>query len=412
LDGKVSERNLSLRWRRPDPRPEKTERGLLARRSPWAKSGSVSKNPPARLRGLLPNINYAGQAQVFSNTYYGMEDISPNKIKININDSRTVFATPGISLLQALKEENIFVSSACGGRGICGLCRLRVLEGAPETLTPQELAHLGSAEQQDNFRLACQITLKRGLRVLIPESFFNAREFRATVAEIRDLTHDIKEIRLQLQSPQSISFKSGQYIQLRIPPYAGSKRIAYRTYSIASPPLENTVIELEVRRVPNGLGTTYIFEHLKKGDNIAFNGPHGNFFLRENDNPIVMIAGGSGMAPIKSMLGDMRGRKIRRKIRYFFGARTPSDIFYADLMSSLETALPDFHFIPAVSDVLPGENWPGETGLVTEVVERHLEEGFQGEAYLCGSPAMIDACLKILQQKKVPMERIYYDKFA
>jgi len=341
-----------------------------------------------------------------------MEDSGRDKIKININDRRTILAQPGISLLQALKDENIFVPSACGGRGICGLCRLRVLDGAPEKLTPQELAHLDTAEQQEKFRLACQIKLDRNLRVLIPESFFNAREFRATVAEIRDLTRDIKEIRLQLQSPQSISFKSGQYIQLRIPSYAENKRIIYRAYSIASPPSENTVIELEVRRVPNGLGTTYIFEHLKKGDIIAFNGPHGDFYLRDNDTQIVMIAGGSGMAPMKSMLGDMRDRKITRKTQYFFGARTPDDIFYADLMRSFEAALPHFQFIPTVFNALPGENWPGETGLVTKAVERRLEEGFGGEVYLCGSPPMIEVCLNILRQKKVTEERIYYDKFA
>jgi len=341
-----------------------------------------------------------------------MQDSDRDKIKIDINDSRTIFATPGISLLQALKEENIFVSSACGGRGICGLCRLRVLEGAPEKLTPQELAHLGGAEQQDNFRLACQIKIEQHLRVVIPVSFFNAREFRAKVFEIRDLTHDIKEVRLQLQSPHSISFKSGQYIQLRIPPYAGNKRIIYRSYSIASSPSENQMIELEVRRVPRGLGTTYIFEHLKQGDTVSFNGPHGVFFLQDNDKDIVMIAGGSGMAPIKSILCDMRDRKINRKTRYFFGARTPSDIFYSDLMFSLEAALPHFKFIPAVSNALPEEKWSGETGLIPAVVERRIEEGFQGEVYLCGSPAMIEACIKLLKQKKVSEDHIFYDKFT
>jgi len=341
-----------------------------------------------------------------------MEDSGRDRIQININDSRTIHAQPGISLLHALKDENIFVPSACGGRGICGLCRLRVLDGAPEHLTPQELAHLGGAEQQDNFRLACQVQVKKKLRISIPDAFFNAREFRATAAEIRDLTHDIKELRIELSNPPNISFKSGQYIQLRIPAYGENKRTIYRSYSIASPPSENTVIELEARRVPNGLGTTYIFEHLKKGDIIAFNGPHGDFYLRDNDKPILMIAGGSGMAPMKSMLENMRDRKIKRKTRYFFGARTPSDIFYADLMFSLEQTLPDFKFIPSVTTRQPGEKWPGETGLIPAVVERHLEEGFQGEAYLCGSPAMIEACLKILQQKKVPAERIYYDKFA
>lgn len=346
-----------------------------------------------------------------------MEDSAweKEKTEIIINESRTIFTNLGVSLLQALKEENIFVPSACGGRGACGLCRVRVSGGAVNSLTPAELVHLNTAELQNNFRLACQVKLGHSLRVVIPESFFNAREFKAEAAEIRNLTHAIREVRLNLHEPPSISFKSGQYIQLRIPPYAGNKRIIYRAYSIASPPSENTVIELEVRRVPRGIGTTYIFEHLKKGDVVSFNGPHGDFFLRDSAKEIIMIAGGSGMAPIKSMLTDMRDRKINRKTRYFFGARTPSDMFYADLMFSFEQTLPDFKFIPTVAGKLHEEKegkWEGETGLVTEVVARRLEEGFQGEVYLCGSPAMIAACLDVLKQKKVSEDRVFYDKFA
>lgn len=341
-----------------------------------------------------------------------MQNSGREKIEININDRRTILAQPDISLLQALKNEGIFVSSACGGRGICGLCRLRVLEGVADNLTQSELLHLDAAEQQNNFRLACQVKVTKDLRVLIPESFFNAQEFRAEATEISDLTHDIKEVRLRLRAPQSILFKSGQYIQLRIPSYGTIKKIAFRPYSIASPPSENTVIELEIRRVPNGIGTTYIFEHLKKGDVVSFNGPHGDFFLRENDKPVVMIAGGSGMAPIKSMLGDMRDRKIQRPARYFFGARTPADIFYADLMREFERTWPDFRFIPSVTAIPPGKKWEGETGLIIDVVNRRLGAEYNGEVYLCGSPAMIEACLGILRQKKVSEDHIFYDKFA
>ncbi len=341
-----------------------------------------------------------------------MEAANQATVKVNINDRRTISAPEGISLLQALKNENVFLPSACGGRGICGLCRLRILENAPENLTPQELTHLGSAEQNDNFRLACQVRLQRDLRVLIPESFLSAREFRATVSAIRDLTDDIREVRLELSNPPEISFKSGQYIQLRIPPYAGSKRMIYRAYSISSPPSEKSTVELAIRRVARGIATTYLFEHLRQGDAVAFNGPHGDFFLRENDRPIVMIAGGSGMAPIKSMLCDMRDRLINRKTRYFFGAPVPEKIFYGDLMRSLERDLPDFKFIPSVARKSPDENWTGETGLVPAVVDRQLEEGFPGEVYLCGSPAMIEVCLEVLRRKKIPEVDIYYDKFA
>ena len=341
-----------------------------------------------------------------------MEDSHQDKIKIVINDGRKILTRQGISLLQALKNESIFVPSACGGRGICGLCRLQIMEGAPKNLTDQERAHLSAEEQAGHFRLACQVKTDRDMRIAIPESFFNAREFRATVAETRDLTNDIKELRLELSNPKSISFKSGQYIQFRIPPYAEHKRILYRAYSIASPPSENTVIELEIRRVKIGIGTTYIFEHLKKGDTVVFNGPHGDFFLQDNDKPVVMIAGGSGMAPMKSILSDMRDRKLTRPTRYFFGAQSPSDVFYADLMRSFERSLPDFRFIPSVTAVQPDEKWQGETSRIDEVVTRHLEKDFPGEVYLCGSPAMINSCLELLKQKKVSEDRIFYDKFA
>ena len=348
-----------------------------------------------------------------------MEDSGREKIKITVNDHRVIYAQSGVSLLQALKKENIFVPSACGGRGMCGLCRVRVPEGAPAEFTPAELMRLNTEEQKNNIRLACQVklhraggTVERDLRISIPESFFNARQYTAIVSELNDLTHDIREIRLQLQSPQTISFKSGQYVQFRIPPYAGHQRIVYRAYSIASPPLENASVELEVARVSRGIGTTYIFEHLKKGDTIIFNGPHGDFYLRDSDKPAIMIAGGSGMAPMKSMLADMLGRKIKRETRYFFGARAPSDVFHAGLMRSFERELPNFKFVPAVIKIPPGEKWDGEIGLIPNVAARRIADGFAGEVYLCGSPAMIEACLKILRQKKVSEDNVFYDKFA
>jgi Na+-transporting NADH:ubiquinone oxidoreductase subunit F len=345
--------------------------------------------------------------------------IRRRRIKIVINEGRQLLKEPGLSLLQALKEENIFLPSACGGRGMCGLCRVRILEGAPADFTPAELTHLDAGEQKNNIRLACQIMLyqagttrERALRISVPEYFFNTRQYTAIVSEMKDLTGNIKEVRLGLSNPRNISFKSGQYIQLCIPPYGENKKTTYRAYSIASPPSENTAVELEIRRVHRGVGTTYIFDHLKKGDRIAFHGPHGDFYLRDSDKPIVMIAGGSGMAPMKSMLADMRERKTHRQVRYFFGARTPADIFYADLMRSFEQQLPDFRFIPSVSTVPPGKKWEGETGLITEVIARHIENEFEGEVYLCGSPAMIEACLKVLQEKKVAGKNIFYDKFA
>ena len=278
--------------------------------------------------------------------------------------------------------------------------------------TSREEALLSEADRLAGMRLACQVRVELDLRLSIPNDFFNAREYNAEVVALRDLTPDIREITLQLRSPSAMDFKAGQYIQLRIPPYEQSRRTIYRAYSMASTPSAHGVLELEIRKVLNGAGTTYIFEHLTLNTPVVFNGPYGDFYLRESNRAIILIAGGSGMAPMKAMLLDIKERTIRRKTRYFFGARARRDLFLLDEMRQLEQSLPDFRFIPALSTPLPEDQWTGETGLITEVLDRHLENLYPGEAYLCGSPAMIQACIKILQQKGVAKDSIFYDTFA
>jgi len=330
---------------------------------------------------------------------------------VTIN-SRPPFQAPaGQSLLATLKAQDIFVPSACGGHGLCGLCRVKVLAGAGPC-TAREEALLSAADRRAGLRLACQVRVERALQIVIPEDFFHAREYKAEVVALRDLTADIREITLQLRSPPAMDFKAGQYIQFRIPPYAAMRRVIYRAYSIASPPSVHGRLELEIRRVPNGLGTTYIFDHLKINTPMVFNGPYGDFYLRDTDRAITMIAGGSGMAPMKAMLCDMQDRKIRRTVRYFFGACAQRDLFLLDAMHRFEQSLPDFRFIPALSRPLPGERWDGETGLVTEVLERRLADRYSGETYLCGSPAMIQAGINVLKKKGAAEDRIFYDTFA
>lgn len=334
-----------------------------------------------------------------------------NTAQITIND-RPAFPTPtGQSLLAALKAQSIFVPSACGGHGMCGLCRVKVLSGAGPC-TDREAALLSEAERLTGMRLACQIPVERDLRLAIPNDYFTAREYKAEVTALRDLTPDIREITLQLRSPPVMDFKAGQYIQVRIPPYEQSRRTIYRAYSIASPPSARGRLELEVRHVLNGVGTTYLCKHLPLNTPVAFNGPYGEFYLRESERTIVLIAGGAGMAPMKAMLYDMQERNIRRKVRYFFGARARRDLFLMPEMQALARSLPDFRFIPALAKPLPEDQWTGETGLITEVLCRQLENPYPGEAYLCGSPAMIQACIKILREKGVAKDRIFYDAFA
>jgi Na+-transporting NADH:ubiquinone oxidoreductase subunit F len=333
------------------------------------------------------------------------------EVKITINEEKEVTVTGGKPLLGSLMEEKLFIPSACGGRGSCGLCKVKVTSDVGDYL-PTELPWITDEEKQENIRLSCQLKLKKDVSIKIPEELFNVREFKTEVASLRDLTYDIKEVTLKMVEPAEISFKAGQYIQFQVPEYELTKESVYRAYSVASSPSIKDSVQLEIRLVPNGICTTYVFEHLKVGDIITINGPYGEFSLRDSQRDIVFIAGGSGMAPIKSILHDMEEKSIQRRATYFFGARSVKDLFLVDEMQSLEKSLKSFRFIPALSEPLDKDNWKGETGLITEVLDRHLETGENTEAYLCGSPGMIDASVQVLTKNGIPEERIYYDKFA
>jgi Na+-transporting NADH:ubiquinone oxidoreductase subunit F len=203
----------------------------------------------------------------------------------------------------------------------------------------------------------------------------------------------------------------GQYIQFLTPVYEKSDEEVYRAYSISSDPAEKNVIELIIRLVPGGICTTYCFEYLKVGDEMKINGPYGDFRLSDSDAPIVFIAGGSGMAPIKCMLHHMKNTDNKRKAIYYFGANESRELLLVDLMREFEKQLANFRFVPVVSE--PEENGADgcEKGLVTDAVERGLKNATECEAYLCGSPGMIDAAIKVLRELGVSEEKIFYDKF-
>lgn len=209
-----------------------------------------------------------------------------------------------------------------------------------------------------------------------------------------------------------MNFTPGQYIQLLTPVYEKSDEEVYRAYSISSDPADKSKIELVIRYVPNGICTTYCFQYLKEGDQVKMNGPYGEFALTQNDAPIVFIAGGSGMAPIKCMLHHMKNNGINRNTTYFFGANKVKELFYLEEMKQLENDLQNFKMVPVVAAPEEDEKWDGETGLVTEALPRNLKNGEEVEAYLCGSPGMIDASIKVLKELGVTENRIFYDKFA
>jgi Na+-transporting NADH:ubiquinone oxidoreductase subunit F len=332
-------------------------------------------------------------------------------VGIDINGEKDLTVEGGKPLLSSLMEEKIFIPSACGGRGSCGLCKVKVTSDVGEHL-PTELPWLTEEERSENVRLSCQLKIKKDVSIEIPEELFNVKEFECEVASIVDLTHDLKEITLKLKEPDRMKYRAGQFIQFEVPEYELTAEPVYRAYSIASQPSRDREIELEIRLVPNGICTTYVFEHLKVGDAVTINGPYGHFHLSDTDSKVICVAGGSGNAPIKSILYDMLEKGIDRETIYFFGARARRDLFLVDEMKELEKKLPRFTYVPCLSQPEPGDEWEGETGRVTDVIERLIDSAAGAEGYLCGSPGMIEAVVEVLKGKGIPEEKIYYDKFA
>jgi Na+-transporting NADH:ubiquinone oxidoreductase subunit F len=332
-------------------------------------------------------------------------------VTITVNDDRNLTVEGGTSLLSALNSAEVFVPSACGGRGSCGLCKARVVSGAGDLL-PTELPWLNARERADGVRLCCQVKVKRDIALVLPKGLLGVRRYVADVVALRDLTYDIKEVTLSLLEPSAMAFTAGQYVQFEVPEYELTREPVYRAYSIASDPADGKTIRLQVRLVPNGICTTYVHRHLALGDRVAVNGPHGEFRLHDTGREIIFIAGGSGMAPIRAMLFDMARTNSPRAATYYFGAKSARDLFLVDEMRSFEARLPRFRFVPALSSPSPDDRWDGQTGLITDVVERNVTSGADAEAYLCGSPGMIDAAIKSLIKRGVPEDRIFYDKFA
>ncbi len=326
--------------------------------------------------------------------------------KIIINDSKVIPVKGDDTLLNALSNEKIFIPSACGGKATCGHCKVIVEEGGGDLLATEE-SFMNNEERKKNVRLACQCKVKEDIKIVVPEEMLSVQEFKTEVVKITPLTHDIKLVRFQLIEPKTIEFRPGQYAQIEVPGLE-----IQRAYSIASNPKETDHLELIIRQVPGGKATTFVHKALEVGDKIRILGPFGHFYLDEHsDRDIVCIAGGSGKAPIRSILYYLKDRGMTRNVKYFFGARTKKDLYYTEEFQELSKEFPNFQYYPALSEPLPEDNWTGDIGLITEVVDKYCKGLEEDEAYLCGSPGMIDACFAVLERNGMPSERIYCDKF-
>ena len=328
--------------------------------------------------------------------------------RLIINGEKEFTVRGGSTILSYLTSNKIFIPSACGGKATCGLCKGRVVTDVGPLL-PTERPFMDKEEVENNTRLLCQVKVKRDTEILIPEEYFLVKEFLSEVESITPLTHDTRMFRFRLHDPAEIKFKPGQFVQFRIPG-AGEER----AYSIASSPNDSNIVELIVRLVPGGLCTTYMFNKLQVGEKIYLTGPYGDFYLREEtDDPIVCVAGGSGSAPIRSIIHYLREKKSARKIMSFYGGRTSKDIYFTDhYQQEVVKDLPNLMHIPAISEETPEDaGWTGERGLITEAMERHLDDVSGWEAYMCGPPAMLHYSTLLLKKLGIDENRVYFDEF-
>ncbi len=377
------------------------------------------------------------------------------KVNININDEKNLEVEPGNSLLATLANEQIFLPSACGGGGNCGMCKCQVLEGGGAIL-PTETGFFSRKEQQSHWRLGCQVKVREDMKIHINPQIFGIKKWECEVVSNRNVATFIKEFKVKLPEGEHLNFKSGGYIQIDVPKIdVNYKDIIvneeyqkdwekfhmfdlvmhnpepqFRAYSMANHPAEDNIIMLNVRiatppfdrvnggfmKVNPGVCSSYIYS-LKPGDKVTISGPYGEFHVKDTKNEMIFIGGGAGMAPMRShILDQFLTRHTDRKASFWYGGRSLRELFYIDDFKKIEAENPNFKFNIALSAPLPEDNWTGYVGNIHEVLfENYLkshETPEDIEYYLCGPPMMTQAVLKMLDNLGVPKDNIMFDDFG
>lgn len=375
------------------------------------------------------------------------------EVTITINDDpeRSIKTAGGASLLSTLAANKIFLPSACGGKGSCGVCRVKVKSGGG-TLLPTETSFINRKAAREGMRLACQVKVKENLAIEVPPEIFHIRQWVCRVRSNRNVATFIKELVLELPEGESVPFRAGGYIQIECPPHhvrfkdfdiepeyrdewdkydlwkleSICTEPVQRAYSMANYPGEKGIIMLNVRiatppprapeNTPPGIMSSYIFS-LKPGDQVTISGPYGEFFAKDTNAEMCFIGGGAGMAPMRSHIFDLFYRlHTKRKVTFWYGARSYREAFYVEEFNKIQAENENFRWTLALSEPLPEDHWTGPTGFIHQVLYDLYLKNHPApedvEYYLCGPPMMLTACINLLHSLGVEDENILFDDFG
>ena len=379
------------------------------------------------------------------------------ELKIRINGEREVITSAGSTLLSSLAANKIFLPSACGGGGSCGMCRCQVEEGGGEIL-PTEVGFFTRKQIKDHYRLACQVKVKNDLEIKIPQSILGIKKWECEVVSNNNVASFIKEFVVRLPEGETLNFQPGSYIQIDVPKYdikfadmdiddkyrdewdkfkmwglvCKNDEETYRAYSMANHPAEGNIVMLNIRiatppfdrntgtwaaGIKPGICSSYIFSR-KPGDKVTVSGPYGEFHILNTKREMLYLGGGAGMAPLRSHLLHLFKtlKTTDRKISYWYGARSRREIFYEEDFRAIERDFPNFSFHIALSDPQPEDNWTGYTGFIHQVIYDHYLKDHDApediEYYMCGPGPMANAVKKMLWDLGVPREMLMYDDFG
>jgi propane monooxygenase reductase subunit len=331
----------------------------------------------------------------------------PVGIEIEADEEETVLNAAfrqGLTLMHGCKE------------GQCSACKSFLLDGEVD-LDKYSTFALPEFEEAEGWTLLCRAHAYSDLEVELVNYDEEAmhggtppRTVQTSVTAVAPLTHDIRLLRLKVDDDEPFSYRPGQYVDIRIPDHEDE----HRSFSMANTTSAPDELEFMIKLYPDGRFSGLLQEdRLKEGDALEVTGPYGVFTLRSSSpRRLLFIGGGAGMAPILCLLRSMSEAGVERPATFYYGARSATDLFHVEELEELGRELHDFSFVPALSEAAADDDWSGETGLITEVVERLEDDVTDVDAYLCGPPPMVDAAIALLESKGVPEAHIYFDKFT